>query len=1169
MMLGSGPESGSPERDGAAPSSPATAKALRAAAAAPAASFPAQLRTLLETPEGSQQRVDEYMNLLNVSRNTDDTAVPGLFAVPDFPLLLDTIARDIKKDGQSKVTHCAIRCGGFFCHYGDQAPAPLHPFQDVLNSIVLRGRQAKANEDRVTLTLCIWFLGAQRLHAKQVRASISPIMELIVYGMEIPVRSTTICAESCTALTTLFAQTRQPVLAQARLWVIPALMHLVHPEETVQSRAEALFQVLLVDEKPGAIEKSLLDDFVKTAPTKFVPDLEKLSDERALRAWKITVAVCGPSMHRTATLNVFLKIIEKYFNSKEEAVKSGAYAAWIYLIYSFTAGEHLLHEKRLTLIMTPYLECLRNRREPTANKLNVVKDWIALLYVVGSNVTKFAPKLLFDVLRVASKYDPTVEDAAFCVMERYLESPAGSFKAAAAPDPRRLLIEPPIEASDLVPLDPKFICTHIAQFAEVLDGLLAAESTEVVKPTAARYWQALLSCVSSQARLELSMSPDVQGALDGLISYVAEHMSTPRRTPLSRLKAQSFLFGILLSDMTPRVLAMKPKSDAGSRNPAELLKTLLAMDSHVPNPPRLRSSPLISVMRAWVALPKADEDGEAVILELFAKILDIGKGTASLDFHLAVLAAIEDCPVEKRRLRLWSVLAHVFAQQIRETSDVFSEEDTFHEVLAALLFPLRHANDFRENSSGAWLDLWSSFWDTARVKQRNPSNALEQVLERVAAVEPSGPCFFDWSCLCYQELLRTMVKDVSGNLVSARKRSMVSLIGRQFFLLLDEALEAPQRPDVTPPLMTAATLCVSTLSAFPDLLADNRFRVLDTVTKMFHEGSGVTSEKLEELVTVCAEAYEKNGVADSRERLSELGAIIKLVNKSKTVRPQIGPTLERILKSASPNDVPMWLRKQFSLIIDAIPDDDVSTADDRLLSSAKKQSRFSLASKIKAAKGGEAKGSDVASHPVSEPWVPPAQADTQDFVPIPPIISPVKRPAAEDQDSQEERRRKRKASIPNLYNSLDHSQELLPLPGPTPASEAKRRKMDAERSPASGLGDREENPDDMPTSPTSARRVSAFRGIRDEEPPVLERPRSPAESEAARTAVPRAADPPHVDAVVAAYVGADGIESLVEKVLNQRNDLELLDQRSLILLHKKVSMLAGAVMEALEKKMAA
>lgn len=109
-------------------------------------------------------------------------------------------------------------------------------------------------------------------------------------------------------------------------------MHLVHPEETVQSRAEALFQVILVDEKPGAIDKNVLDDFVKNAPAKFVPDLEKLSDDRALRAWRTAVAVCGASMHRTTTLNVFLKIIEKFFNSKDETVKRGAYDAWIYLM---------------------------------------------------------------------------------------------------------------------------------------------------------------------------------------------------------------------------------------------------------------------------------------------------------------------------------------------------------------------------------------------------------------------------------------------------------------------------------------------------------------------------------------------------------------------------------------------------------------------------------------------------------------------------------------------------------------------------------------------------------------------------------------------------------------------------------------------------------------------
>lgn len=255
-------------------------------------------------------------------------------------------------------------------------------------------------------------------------------------------------------------------------------MHLVHPEEMVQSRAEALFHVILVDEKPGVIDKPILDDFVNTAQLKFLPDLEKLSDDRALRAWRTAVAVCGASMHRTGTLNSFLRVIEKFFNSKDDTVKKGAYDAWVYLIYSFTIGDHLLHEKRLNLILTPYLECLRNRREPTITKLNVLQTWYSLLFAVGPKLPKFIDKIVFEVLRLASNCDLAVENKAYFAVEKLLEVPSGSYRSPTTPEVRRLLQEEPILTGDLAPLDPKFVRTNIAQFVALLVPLCDREPPE-------------------------------------------------------------------------------------------------------------------------------------------------------------------------------------------------------------------------------------------------------------------------------------------------------------------------------------------------------------------------------------------------------------------------------------------------------------------------------------------------------------------------------------------------------------------------------------------------------------------------------------------------------------------------------------------------------------------
>lgn len=378
-----------------------------------------------------------------------------------------------------------------------------------------------------------------------------------------------------------------------------------------------------------------------------------------------------------------------------------------------------------------------------------------------------------------------------------------------------------------------------------------------------------------------------------------------------------------------------------------------------------------------------------------------------------------------------------------------------------------------------------------------------------------------------------------------------------------------------------------TFTEMPELLIDSRFHALDTLEKFFGDKSGVSHEQLEELVKVLTQAYEKTGVSDSRERLHELGAIIKLVVKTAGVRPKIGSTLQHVLSDASKvQDVPLWLRNTFSKLSDVGSQDADEFNADELLMSSKNQARcefcaggfpviflfllnlraflaVSLAPKIQAAKG-----SDPVEKPTPEPWKPLAQADTQDFVPIEPKPeTPSKRFTSDDNDSQEERRRKRKASIPALYNSLDQSQEApMPEIPVAPMSETKRRRV--EESP--GSGDREDALAEMPTSPTSSRNSQSFdtqkRAMLGEaQSPIasrniLDEPTQPIE------------EPP--DVVVDYAEGAAAAEpstgekltELVDKLYDLRDNLGLLDRKSLALLHKRLFSFTGMVGEELHEK---
>ena len=99
------------------------------------------------------------------------------------------------------------------------------------------------------------------------------------------------------------------------------------------------------------------------------------------------------------------------------------------------------------------------------------------------------------------------------------------------------------------------------------------------------------------------------------------------------------------------------------------------------------------------------------------------------------------------------------------------------------------------------------------------------------------------------------------------------LLTKLFFILLDLAFGSNASSGS---LATAADLCTLTLADMPDLLADSRFRALETMEKFLDDSNGIPNEKREELVKVVTEAYEKSGVSDNRERLTELGAIINV-----------------------------------------------------------------------------------------------------------------------------------------------------------------------------------------------------------------------------------------------------------------------------------------------------
>lgn len=176
---------------------------------------------------------------------------------------------------------------------------------------------------------------------------------------------------------------------------------------------------------------------------------------------------------------------------------------------------------------------------------------------------------------------------------------------------------------------------------------------------------------------------------------------------------------------------------------------------------------------------------------------------------------------------------------------------------------------------------------------------------------------------------------------------MGALIAKQFFVLLFAAVQGSCATESSSKLATACELLSDTLSSFPDLLTDDRLNTLEVTTKLLKDRL-IASDKLEETITVIAQASEKTAVWESKDRLTEFGNVIKTLNTRTDVKPKIAPILRTVLAEASKaGSVPAWIRKAFAKIddTDAAASDDERIPDDLLLVSSsvkKNQTRCEL-----------------------------------------------------------------------------------------------------------------------------------------------------------------------------------------------------------------------------------
>ncbi|TPX72659.1 hypothetical protein SpCBS45565_g00053 [Spizellomyces sp. 'palustris'] len=332
-----------------------------------------------------EERIQAWVDLLDLYRTADrDGTDPGPLTENEITDLILAIDRDLaaqeKKDTTADaLVRGALRCAALFLHRGHLIPGTTREqwrgmLQGICKHIV------KERNPKLTC-LGVWCLSVQRVEDDEVLAEMGPaIIEALMAAMKYIGTVEVLPIELLNALDRLFKRVPTLAPAESRKWVVPVLELMFSSTARIADAANTFFRAAV--EYFVALRKGC-EMHIKALTNEKVETLieilrNNIDHTNVYNAWGHVMLMLGSTLHRTQHLNALLQVVENGFNSSVPANRLSAFRVWRRLIINFAQKDHLIHDKRVKLVLLPLLNGFKYEKSATV-RMECMKTYVFLL----------------------------------------------------------------------------------------------------------------------------------------------------------------------------------------------------------------------------------------------------------------------------------------------------------------------------------------------------------------------------------------------------------------------------------------------------------------------------------------------------------------------------------------------------------------------------------------------------------------------------------------------------------------------------------------------------------------------------------------------------------------------------------------------------------------------
>ncbi|KAJ1985270.1 DNA-binding protein rif1 [Dimargaris verticillata] len=343
-------------------------------------------------------------NVQTLLRNTDrPIELPKLESMPltkqaliaHSKLLGRAFLADIGHAGRGPViTRFALRCLAAWFNISACLQAVTNELRQEAIAVVYK--KLCQTQDKVIAYLCVSCLSACVLLPTSIHVHAQLLLRTAAQALHTWTKSLSIVLEAFTVIEHVFITRAQLAQTHWAEWFYPVLQIALAntPSASVRALDVLALGSLYFFQNQAPLEPSVdatLKEFIAKQLNPTIARLKQLVSNNeellAVRIWGLLVSFLGSYLHRSALLNLLLKVIELCFNSRKPEVKAVAFREWRVLFLSLTNKSSALEEKRLRLVMVPLINCFTHEKYRMV-RLVCFRTWLSLLYTLGLNVSE-------------------------------------------------------------------------------------------------------------------------------------------------------------------------------------------------------------------------------------------------------------------------------------------------------------------------------------------------------------------------------------------------------------------------------------------------------------------------------------------------------------------------------------------------------------------------------------------------------------------------------------------------------------------------------------------------------------------------------------------------------------------------------------------------------------